>query len=109
MAVRRNRDEWLQLLGMFEASGETPARFCAKHRISPRTFGWWRWRLRDERREPVAPERIRLVAVDVKSAAPPAEGVGAVRIALADFELRVEVGTDVAYVAALVEALRTRC
>jgi hypothetical protein len=34
---------------------------------------------------------------------------GAVKIALGDLEMRVEVGTDVAYVAALVGALRPRC
>lgn len=111
MAVRRSRDEWLVLLAKFEASGDTAARFCAKRRIRPRTFGWWQWRLRDERHEHVVPEpeRVRLIAVDLKRTVAPEAAMGVVRIALADFELRIETGTDVAYVAALVDALRSRC
>ena len=85
------------------------ASFCARHRIPPKTLTWWRWRLRDEHEANPVRENVRLIAVDVKQ--PPALGVSAcaVRIGIADLDVRVEVGTDLAYVAALVEALRSRC
>ena len=94
--------------------GESVAKFCARKQIFPRTFAWWRWQLRDERRddrrEAPARESVRLIAVDV--AAPIVESPAAeatVRIALVRLDLHVAVGTDVAYVGALVGALRSRC
>lgn len=108
--VRRSRAQWLEVLAKFEASGESIATFCAKRQISPRTFAWWRWQLRDERRAVPARENVRLIAVDV---APPSveehAADRAVRIAFAGLDLHVAVGTDVAYVGALVGALRSRC
>jgi hypothetical protein len=108
--VRRSRAQWLEVLAKFEASGESIATFCAKKQISPRTFAWWRWQLRDERRAVPARENVRLIAVDI---APPSveerADDHAVRIAFAGLDLHVAVGTDVAYVGALVGALRSRC
>lgn len=69
MAIRRSRAQWLEVLSEFEASGETLARFCARRGLSAGTFGWWRWRLRDEGRGPATRNEVRLVAVDVQ---PPA-------------------------------------
>jgi hypothetical protein len=66
--VRRSRAQWLEVLANFEASGESIATFCAKRQISPRTFAWWRWQLRDERRAVPARENVRLIAVNI---APP--------------------------------------
>ena len=108
MAVRKSRAQWARVLTKFEASGETLAEFCARHRLSPRTVAWWRWRLRRERREISSREEVRLVAVDVPQ--PLHVGVGgAVRVVMGELDVRVEVGTDVTYVAALVAALRSRC
>ena len=111
MAGSRTRDEWADLVAKFGASGERTAAFCAKHGVAPKTFSWWRWRLRSEGMQSALPARgsMRLVAVDVKPSPVTPRGPGAVRIALADFDVQVEVGTDVAYVAALVDALRERC
>lgn len=72
--VRRSRAQWLKLLAKFEASGESVAKFCARKQIPPRTFAWWRWQLRDERRETVPRENVRLVAVDVSSPVVDARG-----------------------------------
>lgn len=108
--VRRSRAQWLKVLAKFEASGGSAAVFCAKKQISPRTFAWWRWQLRGERREALARENVRLIAVDV--AAPIVESRAtetSVRIALAGIDLHVTVGTDVGYVGALVGELRSRC
>lgn len=108
MAVRKSCAQWSEVLARFGASGEPMARFCARHRLSPRTLAWWRWRFRDERADGRTRGEVRLVAVDVP-AAPAAETFGAIRIGLGALDVRVEVGTDEAYVAALVDALRSRC
>jgi len=109
--VRRSRAQWLEVLAKFEESGESAPKFCSKRQISPRTFAWWRWQLRDERRrEAPARESVRLIAVDV---APPAlesrSADAGVRIAFAGVDVHVVVGTDVEYVGSLVGALRSRC
>jgi hypothetical protein len=69
--VRRSRAQWLEVVAKFEGSGESVAKFCARRQISPRTFAWWRWHLRAERRPAGAHENVRLVAVEL--AAPIAE------------------------------------
>jgi hypothetical protein len=108
MAVRRSRAQWSEMLSRFEASGEPMARFCARHRLSPGTFAWWRWRLRDEQPDGAERGEVRLVAVDIPTA-PAADAASTIRIGLGALDVHVEVGTDVAYVAALVDALRSRC
>jgi hypothetical protein len=107
MAIRKSRAQWAEVLAKFVASGETIAGFCARHRLSPRSLTWWRWRLRREGREVGGTEEVRLVAVDVPQ--PLLRATGSVGIVLGEFEVRVDVGTDVAYVAGLVAALRSRC
>src|SRR5437667_11573209 len=96
--VRRSRAQWLEVLAKFEASGESVAKFCARKQIFPRTFTWWRWQLRDERRAAPVRESVRLIAVDV--ATPIVESRAAeapIRIALARLGLHVAIGTDVEY------------
>jgi hypothetical protein len=104
MRARRSEADWAKLISEFTATGGSPAGFCARRRIEPSTFGWWRWRLRDAVKAPAAQaiELVPVAVVDAESAAAP------IVIALADVEVRVTTGTDVRYVAALVEALR-RC
>lgn len=46
MAKRRSRGAWGELIAAWEASGLSAAEFCRRHRLSARTFAWWRWRLR---------------------------------------------------------------
>ncbi len=62
---------------------------------------WWRWRLRHEPEHGVASPQLLPVVVESRGVAPSHR----VEIAVADVRLRVEAGTDVAYVAALVGAL----
>jgi hypothetical protein len=112
MVVRRSRAQWSELLSEFEASGESMGRFCARRRLPIRTFEWWRWRLRRERREGGAREEVRLVAVDVRGSSAPmevAERASPIRLCVGDLEIGIGVGTDVNYIAALIEALRSRC
>lgn len=108
--VRRSRAQWLEVLEKFESSGEPVAKFCAKRGISPRTFAWWRWQLRDERQKSPARGNVRLIAVDVTEPTVDARGLEtSVRISVGGLEVQVPVGTDVEYVGALVGALRSRC
>lgn len=108
MGARRTREEWSGLVDEFEASGESVQRFCAKHRIRVASLKWWRWRLRGQRRSTgLAKPGVRLLPVDVVDLAPfqPTSLV----VTISGAAWRVEVGTDVEYVGALVSALRSRC
>jgi transposase-like protein len=70
--------------------------------VRPRTLQWWSWKLRDESVKPaeflpvVVAERTTAVATPIELET---NGV----------RLRVEGGTDVRYVAALVAAIRSAC
>jgi hypothetical protein len=109
MASRKSREQWVAVVAAFEQSGESIAKFCARRRIRLGTLKWWRWRLRDARAASalVRSADVRLVPVDVIGLA--AQRPNGVTIALSDLEVRVEVGTDVTYVGALVGELRSRC
>ncbi len=106
-AKRRTHEDWAGLIAELEASGQSPARFCGRRGISVARLKWWRWRLRSEGRARASSTAamVRLLPVDVVGGA----GASSVTIAVGGAELRVEVGTDVAYVGALVSALRSRC
>jgi len=105
---RRNRQEWARLVAAFERSRFSMAEFCTRHELVERTFGWWRWRLGSEKRSAKRETDVRLVPIDiVKPTLQPRANV--VLLAVAGVEIHVEVGTDTAYVAALVTELRSRC
>ena len=108
MGARRTREDWAALVEQLDASACSVAGFCRRHRVRASTLKWWRWRLRAEQRPTaLAKPSARLLAVDVVDGAPLRST--ALVIATAGIELRVEVGTDVEYVGALVSALRSRC
>ncbi len=110
MAVRKNREQWVAIVAAFERSSESTKKFCAKRRIRVASLKWWRWRLRDSRAAAsalVRSDEVRLLPVDVIGLA--AARANGVTIALSDMEVRIEVGTDITYVGALVGELRSRC
>ena len=78
-----------------------------RHGVSDRTLAWWCWKLRGERRrtamEAEAPRLLPVVLRDcgIASAAAPD-----VIVEWGDVRVRVAPGTNVAYVVALVGALR---
>ena len=95
----------------FERSGLSVEQFCERRQLKPGTLRWWRWQLRAG--EPaVSTSDVRLVPVEVVSerrlvasvAAP-----GALTIDISGISVRVEIGTDAAYVAAVVAELGRRC
>jgi hypothetical protein len=99
--VRRDRDFWKQLVGEIEG-GEAIAVVARRHRVQPKTLTWWRWKLRGARIPSVVDPR--LVPVLVKQPEPRAEAILELRVR--DVTIRILGGSDIGYVAALVDALR---
>jgi len=115
MRARRNGDQWQAIVAAFERSTQSVEQFCAKRDIRPATFKWWRWRLRSAG-DVVATAltagksgEIRLLPVSVVGSSARSAGESAVEITFADVSIRVEPGTDAAYVATLVAEMRSRC
>ncbi len=44
--VRRNTEQWQDIIHRFEQSGQTRDAFCAEHALALSTFSRWRQRLR---------------------------------------------------------------
>jgi hypothetical protein len=115
MPARRSSEQWTVIVGEFERSNQSVERFCMKRGIRPATFKWWRWRLRDSSGSPGASfapssnDEVRLVPVDVVGLSARVSSRAHVEIAFADMAVRVEPGTDAAYVASLVAELRAQC
>lgn len=85
-------------------SGETHAEFAARHGVGKATFERWLYLLRSERSELAAESKVRLLPVQV------AVGHGEQHVLVeldGGLGLRVTVGTDPSYVAALAMALRS--
>ena len=101
---RRGRKFWTKVAAEYEAnSGETHAEFAARRGVEKATFERWLYLLRDERSEVGGRNRVRLLPVQV------AVGHGEQHVLVelgGGLGLRVTVGTDPVYVAALVTALR---
>ncbi len=101
---RRGREFWTKVVGEYEAtSGETHAEFAERHRVEKATFERWLYLLRDERNKEGTGSKVRLLPVRVAVE----HGEQHVRVELGGgLGLRVPIGTDPGYVAALVTALR---
>ena len=95
--MRRGREFWQGLVAEVDA-GERVADVARRHHVQPGTLSWWRWKLRGARREPL------LLPVVVRH--PVVEGVDTIEVRVGDLSVRVRSGSDVAYVAALIAALR---
>ena len=112
MGIRRSRAEWEALIREMEASGQSVARFSARRGLKAETLQWWRWKL--QRAEPVsrnAKASFRLMPVDVIESAAAADvwNPASIDVSVGDIAVRVPVGTEPAYVASLIAALRARC
>jgi hypothetical protein len=44
--IRRDQEEWRDLIAQFERNGQTRDQFCAEHNLGISTFSRWRQRLR---------------------------------------------------------------
>jgi hypothetical protein len=107
MHARRSRSEWARIVRAFERSGQSHADFCAERGLRVWSFRSWLYRMRRDRAGSSAADLV-LLPVSVATPAPVAPP-SALVIAVAGVEVRVAVGTDVAYVAGLVAELRSRC
>jgi transposase-like protein len=96
--VRRGREFWKQLVGEVER-GERIADVARRHRVQPRTLTWWRWKLRAD-----GAIDARFLPVVVSRAEP--RTAPEIELSIRDVIMRIGSGSDVAYVAALVNALR---
>jgi hypothetical protein len=110
MRARKSPEQWSALLDELSGSGESVESFCGRRGIRRSTLYWWRWKLGASRRSSGTETAIRLLPVSVsagsRSELHDSRGIA---IHVAGVQVHVETGTDVAYVAALVEALRSRC
>jgi len=115
--VRHSREFWERATREVER-GAAVAEVARRLGVRPGTLSWWRWHLRNEqpKREqrqgrgrastPIA--KAEFLPVVVAQPVPAGRG-GLVEIDAGGGRLRVEVGVDVRYVAALVQALRSAC
>lgn len=111
MRVRKSRSEWATIIRAFERSGGPHEEFCGKRGLNLGSFRRWLYRLR--KTEDATPE-VALVPVTLAQVPrEPGELAGRpameVVVAVADVQVRVVPGTDIAYVASLVAELRGRC
>lgn len=99
---RRGREFWTKVVDDYEAtSDETHAEFAARHRVEKATFERWLYLLRDERggsgsKVRLLPVRVAIEHDEQQVFVELGGGLG----------VRIAVGTDPGYVAALVTALR---
>lgn len=114
--VRHSREFWERAVREVER-GAAVSEVARRLGVRPGTLSWWRWHLRNE--QPKRAQRqgrghastiakAEFLPVVVAQPAPVRRG-GLVEIDAGNARLRVEVGVDVRYVAALVQALRSAC
>jgi len=96
--VRRGRDFWRQLSSEVDR-GERVVDVARRHRVQSRTLSWWRWKLRSD-------GTINAQFLPVVVSSPQHVQASPVELRIRDLIIRVASDTDVAYVAALVDALR---
>jgi hypothetical protein len=64
-APSRSRDEWIELVKAWEASGLSTAQFAEAHGLQAKALSTWRWRLRTQPGRPSEAAAPRLVQVSV--------------------------------------------
>jgi transposase-like protein len=101
--VRHDREFWERACGEV-LRGAKVGDVAPRLGVRPRTLQWWSWKLR---RESTArsPEFLPIVI----SEHAPAISTAAMELETSGVRIRVELGTDVQYVAKLVAAIRAAC
>ncbi len=98
-AAAQGKAYWRVHVEAWRASGQSRADYCAAHGLSPKTFGWWVWRLDRQGRPAPADTAAHFLPVEIAEVPDPDAG-GAVpveariEIALPD-GVRVRVGRGV--------------
>ena len=103
--IRHDREFWERACCEVERGAAISA-VARRLGVRAGTLSWWRWNLRQQvaRRDERRAEFLPVVVAE-----PVGPKSAAVEIEAGGVRLRVEVGTDIRYVAALVAAIRTTC
>jgi len=102
-AQQQQREKWVEVVEEYERSGLTQAEYVARRGVALSTLQAWLRKWRAQR-----PGPVRLLPVEVAPTPPPGKGSGGLEVVVpSGVRLYVAPGTDVGYVAQLVEALRT--
>jgi transposase-like protein len=96
---RHSRAWWREIIAKFISSGMSRFEFAARHGVHPESVRQWRREFRNE-----APTVGALVRVELAEPAP-AAAPAVFEASVGRAELRFAVGTDTAYVGALVAAI----
>jgi transposase-like protein len=107
--VRHDREFWERACREIRRGGKV-SEVAARLGVRSGTLSWWLWKLRGERAGRKAGARTRFLPVVVSE--PLTTTPLPTRSVALEFDgvrVHVEVGTDVAYVAALVRAIRSAC
>jgi len=64
-APSRSRDEWVEIVKAWKASGLSTAQFADAHGLQAKALSTWRWRLRTQPGKPSEAAAPRLVQVSV--------------------------------------------
>jgi hypothetical protein len=99
--VRYGREFWERLVREVE-DGARIAEVARRHRVQPGTLSWWRWKLKTS-----SPTRPMLLPVIVRPLGGTGDMVGSLELRIGDVIIRIPRDTDVAYIAKLVDALRS--
>jgi transposase-like protein len=99
--VRYGREFWQQLVREVD-DGAKVAEVARRHRVQPGTLSWWRWKLKTS-----SPARPMLLPVVVRSTGGVAAMMPPIELRIGDVVIRITGDTDVAYIAKLVDALRS--
>jgi transposase-like protein len=103
---RRPRGFWEDLFAEVEVEGSVVG-VARRHGVNDRTLAWWCWKLRGERRWSAGEAEVpRLLPVVLRDHGLVSGAVSEIVVEWRDVRVRVAPGTDVGYVAALLEALR---
>lgn len=103
---QHSRVFWENRLAEVEKEGSV-VEVARRRGVNERTLAWWCWKLRAERRREEAVEPVpQWLPVVLRGAEPATVVPHDIVVECGGVRLRVMPGTDVAYVASLVEALR---
>jgi hypothetical protein len=103
--ARHSRKFWEKLVAEVQRGADVTV-VAARHGVRPGTLGWWRWSLSRPRTATRSAPQLLPVVVERPTAR---REPRLIQIAVGASVVRLEEGTDVAYVAALVSALRSAC
>lgn len=103
---RRTRSEWARLVARVNG-GTAISAVASAAGVSVKSLSWWRWRFRREEQQTAAASPAAFLPIELR--APEYATKASVEISIATSTMRVPIGADPHYVAALMAALRSGC